>query len=558
MSKTKTFTTIVCAITLFFLFCSENPVDQQTAEINGGQARFLLVASAESDFSVLAHHAEAKVSAPDMDSITQVLEVDSLSVSGIISDIPAGFNRKFEVTVYTDSNTVCYYGKAYMDIIAGITNNVPLTLYRYSGTGDANINGTIVDSIPSDTNLQPTVEITSPENGSQFITGDSIEITAAASDPDGEITSVSFYNGSDLLENVTETPYTYTITDAEAGSYSFVCVAYDNSGDSAVSDTVKVTVSDSVNIPPTVEITAPENGAEFNAGESIEITASANDEDGTISSVSFYNGDELLDEVTDAPYAYTITDAQTGSYSFICIAFDNSGDSAVSETVSVTVTEIENIPPTVEITAPEDGAEFNAGESIEITASASDEDGTISSVSFYNGDELLDEVTEAPYTYTITDAEAGSYSLSCVAYDNSGDSAISETVNVTVKSGSDLLTKYGVPTADPFSSIVRNFTSIVTEGTDAPDMSQVNNVALNWDLPNNGLWDFGMNTSDGNPNWYVRLIDKIEHTFGDNNPGCTISGSGFDGFDGEYYITMDGDNMVLVEKTGQHAVIFQP
>ena len=558
MSKTKTFTTIVCAITLFFLFCSENPVDQQTAEINGGQARFLLVASVESDFSVLAHHAEAKVSAPDMDSITQVLEVDSLSVSGIISDIPAGFNRKFEVTVYTDSNTVCYYGKAYMDIIAGITNNVPLTLYRYSGTGDANINGTIVDSIPSDTNLQPTVEITSPENGSQFITGDSIEITAAASDPDGEITSVSFYNGSDLLENVTETPYTYTITDAEAGSYSFVCVAYDNSGDSAVSDTVKVTVSDSVNIPPTVEITAPENGAEFNAGESIEITASASDEDGTISSVSFYNGDELLDEVTDAPYAYTITDAQTGSYSFICIAFDNSGDSAVSETVSVTVTEIENIPPTVEITAPEDGAEFNAGESIEITASASDEDGTISSVSFYNGDELLDEVTEAPYTYTITDAEAGSYSLSCVAYDNSGDSAISETVNVTVKSGSDLLTKYGVPTADPFSSIVRNFTSIVTEGTDAPDMSQVNNVALNWDLPNNGLWDFGMNTSDGNPNWYVRLIDKIEHTFGDNNPGCTISGSGFDGFDGEYYITMDGDNMVLVEKTGQHAVIFQP
>jgi len=558
MSKTKTFTTIVCAITLFFLFCSKNPVDHQTAENNGGQARFLLVASAESDFSVLAHHAEAKVSAPDMDSITQELEVDSLSVSGIISDIPAGFNRKFEVTVYTDSNTVCYYGKAYMDIIAGITNNVPLTLYRYSGTGDANINGTIVDSIPSDTNIQPTVEITSPENGSQFITGDSIEITAAASDTDGEITSVSFYNGSDLLENVTETPYTYTITDAEAGSYSFVCVAYDNSGDSAVSDTVKVTVSDSVNIPPTVEITAPEDGAEFNAGESIEITASASDEDGIISGVSFFNGSDLLENVTETPYTYTITDAEAGSYSFVCVAYDNSGDSAVSDTVKVTVSDSVNIPPTVQITAPEDGAEFNAGESIEITASASDEDGTITSISFYNGDELLDEVTEAPYAYTITDAEAGSYSLSCVAYDNSGDSAISETVNVTVKSGSDLLAKYGVPTADPFSSIVRNFTSIVTEGTDAPSMSQVKEVRLNWDLPNNGLWDFGMNTSDGNPDWYIRLIDKIEHTFADNNPGCTISGSGFDGFDGEYYITMDGDNMVLVEKTGQHAVIFQP
>ncbi|MBN1604838.1 MAG: hypothetical protein JW915_24735, partial [Chitinispirillaceae bacterium] len=421
MSIAKTFSTVVCATTLFFLFCSKNPVDQQSAENIGGQARFMLVASAESAFSALAHHAEAKVSAPGIDTIIQVLDVDTLSVSGTISDIPAGFNRKFEVTVYTDSNTICYYGKAYMDIIAGITNNIPLTLYRYSGTGDANINGTIVDSIPSDTNIQPTVRIISPEDGSQFNTGDSIEIVASASDSDGTISSVSFYNGSQLLVVDTASPYTFTINDAEAGSYSFICIAYDNSRDSAVSDTVNVIVSDIVNIPPTVEITSPENGSHFITGDSIEISASADDSDGTISSISFYNGSQLLGNDTEAPYTYIITNTEAGSYSFICVAYDNSGDSTVSDTVNVTVSNIVNIPPTVVITSPENGSQFIAGDSIEISALADDSDGTISSVSFYNGSQLLGNDTEAPYSYIITNTEAGSYSFTCIAYDNSGD-----------------------------------------------------------------------------------------------------------------------------------------
>lgn len=125
MTAVKTFSTAVFAAALMFLFCSKNPVNQQqVSENGGGEASFFFVASAQSDFRNLADHAEAKVSAPDMDTITQALTVDSLSVSGTISDIPAGFKRKFEVIVYTDSNTICYYGMAHMDIIANMTNKV--------------------------------------------------------------------------------------------------------------------------------------------------------------------------------------------------------------------------------------------------------------------------------------------------------------------------------------------------------------------------------------------------------------------------------------------------
>ena len=185
-----------------FSFCSKNPVTQQTGEINSGEVSFLLLASAESDFKDLADRAEVIITAPDMDTIVGSLEVDELSIRGTISNIPAGFNRKFEVIVFTAEDSVCYYGKTYVDIVANITNKVSLTLYRYSGTGSADINGTIVDSIPTVTNIPPTVEITSPVDGSEFYTGDNILITAVATDADGEISSVTFYNGTVLLSTV--------------------------------------------------------------------------------------------------------------------------------------------------------------------------------------------------------------------------------------------------------------------------------------------------------------------------------------------------------------------
>jgi hypothetical protein len=748
MSLVKTVSTLVCAFALIFLFCSKNPVNQQTGENNDGEAVFHFVADAKSNFKALAHHAIARVTTPEMDTITQSLTVDTLSVSGKISNIPAGFNRKFEVTVYTDSNTICYYGKAYMDVIGGKTVNVSLTLYQYAGTGDANINGKIIDSIPpvpniapivsitspannsefiegdtilvsasandsdgtiesvsfyngstllaNDTiapftyyinyatagaysfkcvaydnsgdtgvsttvnvtvagivNIPPTVTITSPANNSEFIEGDTILVSASASDSDGTIGSVSFYNGTTLLANDTIAPFTYSISNATAGAYSFKCVAYDNSGDSGVSTTVNVTVAgivnipptvtitspannsefntgdtiiisasasdtdgtigsvsfysgttllaydaiapftcnidnaaagaysfkcvaydnsgDSgvsttvnvtvgsiVNIPPTVTITSPANNSEFNTGDTIIINASASDTDGTIGSVSFYNGTTLLANDTIAPFTCNIDNATAGAYSFKCVAYDNSGDSGVSTTVNVTVADIVNIPPTVTITSPANDSEFIEGDTILVSASASDTDGTIKSVSFYNGTTLLVNDTIAPYTCNISNAVAGNYTFSCVAYDNSGDSSVSTIVNVTVVSGSTLLTKYGVPTANPFPSMDKRFTSIVTEGTGAPSMSQVSLAMVNWSQQNNGLYSFGMNTNNGVPSWWIDFLPKTKHTFDKANPGCTIDGSGFTGFDGEYYVTMNGQNLVMVEKTGKYAVIFKP
>ncbi|MFB9246887.1 glycoside hydrolase family 48 protein [Sphaerisporangium melleum] len=112
-------------------------------------------------------------------------------------------------------------------------------------------------------------------------------------------------------------------------------------------------------------------------------------------------------------------------------------------------------PPTVSLTSPSAGATFSAPATIAMAASASDTDGTVSKVDFYQGSTLLGTDTTAPYTYTWANVAAGSYSLTARATDNSGLTTTSSPVGVTVS---------GTQT----SSIVANPTTLlVSEGGSA-------------------------------------------------------------------------------------------
>ncbi len=93
---------------------------------------------------------------------------------------------------------------------------------------------------------------------------------------------------------------------------------------------------------------------------------------------------------------------------------------------------IPNEAPTVNITSPADGATFNAGNSIAITASASDTDGAISKVEFFNGGTKLGEDSTSPYSYNWNNVTSGSYTLTAKATDNEGAATTSTNVKITV------------------------------------------------------------------------------------------------------------------------------
>lgn len=122
-------------------------------------------------------------------------------------------------------------------------------------------------------------------------------------------------------------------------------------------------------------------------------------------------------------------------YHYRSRAYNGYGDSAYSNVDTVETPSLPGNAPTVSISSPSDGATFTEGTDITITASASDSDGAVVNVEFYEGAVKLGEDTSSPYSYTWTGATVGSHSLTAKATDNDTYTTVSDPVSITVQAG---------------------------------------------------------------------------------------------------------------------------
>jgi hypothetical protein len=91
-----------------------------------------------------------------------------------------------------------------------------------------------------------------------------------------------------------------------------------------------------------------------------------------------------------------------------------------------------NLPPEVVLVRPATGAQLFEPATVVLEADASDPDGTVRQVEFFEGTTSLGIVTEAPFVLNWTGVTAGEYSLTAVATDNQGDATASEPVMINV------------------------------------------------------------------------------------------------------------------------------
>jgi hypothetical protein len=277
-------------------------------------------------------------------------------------------------------------------------------------------------------NQAPTVSITAPANNATYLAPASFTISATASDADGSIAKVEFYNGATLLGTATTTPYNYSWTNVAVGTYTITAKAYDNLGLTTISSAITVKVN--ANQAPTVSITAPANNAIYVAQANIALTATAADADGSVAKVEFYNGATLLGQSTTSPYTYSWTNVGAGTYTITAKAYDNLGASTTSSAITIQVNGNQN--PTVSITSPANNATFISPATITINATASDIDGTVSKVDFYNGTTLLGTDNSSPYSYTWSGVTAGTYTITAKATDDKNGTTTSSAITVVV------------------------------------------------------------------------------------------------------------------------------
>jgi glucose/arabinose dehydrogenase len=186
-----------------------------------------------------------------------------------------------------------------------------------------------------------------------------------------------------------------------------------------------------VNQPPTVSITSPTNGASFTAPATVTINASANDSDGSVTNVSFFDGATFLGQTNNTPYTVTAVFG-AGSHPLTAVATDNGALSTTSSIVNISV----SVPQTlsVTITNPPDNSVFGNTDTFVIGANVSDTGGTVTNVSFFDGTVLLRSVSLSPFRFTTSafTFAVGLHTLTTVALDNAGVSATSAAVHLTI------------------------------------------------------------------------------------------------------------------------------
>ena len=163
-----------------------------------------------------------------------------------------------------------------------------------------------------------------------------MNLAAAASDADGTVTKVEFFNGAAKLGEDTTAPYSFTWNGVAAGNYTLTARATDNLGATTTSTASTITVA-ATNTPPTVSITAPSNGAVFAWKPTITVAATASDADGNVTKVEFRDGTSVLGQDTSAPYSFTWRNVPPGNHSLTARATDNAGAVTTSSSVGITV-----------------------------------------------------------------------------------------------------------------------------------------------------------------------------------------------------------------------------
>ncbi|MEJ7577731.1 MAG: Ig-like domain-containing protein [Pyrinomonadaceae bacterium] len=140
------------------------------------------------------------------------------------------------------------------------------------------------------------------------------------------------------------------------------------------------------------------------------------------------------------------------TYTYNVSAYDAAGnDSAQSQPAVVTT--LGNQVPTVSLVSPTNNASFAQPTTINLQAQASDADGSVVKVEFFQGSTKLGEDATVDanglYNFTWSNVAAGNYSLTARATDNAGATANSSPVNITVSNADFSLS------ASPISRNVR-------------------------------------------------------------------------------------------------------
>ncbi|MCA9342858.1 hypothetical protein KC950_02495 [Candidatus Saccharibacteria bacterium] len=268
----------------------------------------------------------------------------------------------------------------------------------------------------------PTTSITAPANNAVIGSGETVSITASATDTSA-VSSVDILIDGSVKATLSSAPYNYSwnTNGVSLGAHTIQSRARDSYGNTGSSQIINVTVADKT--APNVTLTAPSNNAVLKGNATLSANASDNAGGTGLAKVEFYVQDTLVSTDTTSPYSvsWNSTSVTDGNYTVYAKAYDKASPANTKTTnqITVSVDNTDDEPPT----APGNfRSTSSALDSITLAWNAStDNAGVVGYRVSRNGSVIA---TVNTLTYTDTGLSNGtSYNYSVVAIDAAGNSS---------------------------------------------------------------------------------------------------------------------------------------
>lgn len=222
--------------------------------------------------------------------------------------------------------------------------------------------------------------------------------------------------------------------------------------------------------PPTASITSPNNGAQVT--NTVSVSANLSDNYG-VARGELWVDNQLQKTLYTTPYTFSwnTTGFTNGQHTVQVKAHDTAGNQTASTvTLSVQNGVTDTTPPTTSITAPTQGATVS-GITL-VTATASDNSGSVSRVELYRDGAFVGSDTSSPFefSWSTQGSTNGSHTLTTKAFDAAGNNGTSAPVSVTVQNVIDSVTPTVLITNPTSGSVIARRTAVQIAATATDDI----------------------------------------------------------------------------------------
>ena len=332
---------------------------------------------------------------------------------------------------YNNSLQLDFEENSWTDSLLEPGNSVVLT-YGVSGQiGVTQVESSLSLTLGGNTSPSLVVSFSSPVNNSEYTEGDVVLLSADVQATNTSVTQVNFYLDNQLLYSDTESPWETSWTAANPGQKALLVEALDGNNLSANDNAVISVISDIPDGSLSVSLVEPVNGASFDVGDSVVISADVSASNAVTDRVDFFVDGQLLSTDNSAPYSANWQASGTGAHQITATAVDTTGDISDSTSATIQVNAITE-PQAPQITLQSPGNNLFVNQSVTLMADVSDVNDDVQIVEFFADGQSIGVVSQSPYHLTWQPAQSGTVALSATATDATNLNGQSETISVTV------------------------------------------------------------------------------------------------------------------------------